>query len=252
MLLSDLQTDSVMFTIPPATHPGKTRMQYVFEQGAIIGQAVTDSIPEELVFELEGVLFPSIYYKKKCYAAKSWSKSDAPDKKLKLKGISAVRNDRSRLNKRLSNTVLELILNDNNVTGVMEFLLAEVKKLKSGELPMTEYVISKNLKSLTPKSKSPHVEAVLRLPIAERPFLGSKTEYVIIAGRGELYEKSRVYTGQTDLVVDKTWYFDTQILNPMVDLLGPVIDIAVLRRRLQNCFRNQGTIMFAPIKRIKK
>lgn len=58
-------TDSCMFTIPEGHHPGKTRMQYVFEQGAIIGQAVTDVIPEELEFELEGVLWPSIYYKKK-------------------------------------------------------------------------------------------------------------------------------------------------------------------------------------------
>lgn len=184
-----------------------------------------------------------------CYAAKSWSHDQSPDKKLKLKGISAVRNDRSKLNKRLSNAVLNMVLIDNSVSGVIEYLVNEVKRLKADTIPLSEFVISKNLKSLSPKTKSPHVEAVLRLPKEERPFLGSKCQYVIISGPGELYEKSRIV--EEGLQIDKTWYFDTQILNPMIDLLGPVVDVAVLKRRLQNCYRNQGTIMFKTIKRAK-
>jgi DNA polymerase elongation subunit (family B) len=244
-------TDSVMFTIPEADRTVtdlsdpvsmQNRMNYVFEQGAAICNYISAQLPDALVFELEGVLHPSIYYKKKNYTAKSWeSPTDKP--KLKLKGVCAVRNDRSILNKRLSNQILQMTVMDNNVQGAYEYLKAEVTKLKQNQLQMSDFVISKNLKDFKPKNKSPHVTAALRLPEHERPVLGEKIEYVITNFRGaDISEKARVVSQATVFDMDRNWYFDTQIKKPILELLEPLGTTAQLKQDLINIMQGQTSL----------
>jgi DNA polymerase elongation subunit (family B) len=66
-------TDSIMIQLPhPTPVPAVVTpewaaecMQYVFKQGAMIGEDISARLPAPLELELEGVLFPSAYYKKK-------------------------------------------------------------------------------------------------------------------------------------------------------------------------------------------
>lgn len=244
-------TDSVMFIIPEAegavtdladADSMQNRMNFVFKRGAEICDYISAQLPEALVFELEGVLHPSIYYKKKNYTAKSWeSPTDTP--KLKLKGVCAVRNDRSILNKHLSNQILQMTVMENNVEGAYEYLKQEVTKLKQNQLPITDFVISKNLKTFEPKSKSPHVSAALRLPEHERPTLGEKIEYIITNNRGsDISEKARVVQQATIFDIDRQWYFDTQIKKPILELLEPLGTTAQLRQDLTNIMQGQTSL----------
>ena len=243
-------TDSVMFTIPDADgtvtdvndpESMKRRMQYVFDKGAEICRYITDQLPPALVFELEGVLYPSIYYKKKCYAARSFDNL-IKQPKLKMKGLCSVRNDRSGLNKRISGTVLNMMIMDNNLQGAFEFVKAEVTKLKKNQLPLSDFVISKNLKTLEPKQKSPHVTAVLRLAACERPILGQKVEYCIINGKGDLSQNARVVS-QTNLEdIDRKWYFEKAVKEPILELMAPVGDIATLKQDLLNIMNSQVSL----------
>jgi len=238
-----------MFKLPAAD--GITtiaeRMQYVFRKGAEICDLISSRLPEELEFELEGVLYPSCYYRKKCYVAQSWETADGPQAKLKFKGICAVRNDRSKMNKRIANEVLNLSIRHGESQAAIEYLMQEVSKLRQHKLPMEDFVLSKNLKTLTPATKSPHVELVRRLAPLDRPQLGSKVEYVIIAGgrNSELSEQSMRPQDTTVACIDTRWYFETQILKPIVELIGPVVGVggeSTLHRLLCNEFNLQKTL----------
>jgi DNA polymerase elongation subunit (family B) len=232
-----------MFILPPAagTDTVNERMNYVFEQGALICNDITGRLPPELIFELEGVLWPSAFYKKKCYVAQSWESPSGPKTELKMKGICAVRNDRSKWNKRISIRALDLAIRQGDAESALQFLVTEVKRLNDRDIPLQEFIFSKNLKSLS--AKSPHVELVKRLPVEQRPILGAKVEYVITDGK-DLSGSSRRPEDVTIGDIDTTWYFETQILKPLVELLSPIHPggAAALKRMLVNTKNRQQTL----------
>jgi DNA polymerase elongation subunit (family B) len=236
-------TDSIMFQLGavPGLDTVQDRMNYVFEKGALICNDITGRLPAELVFELEGVLWPAAFYKKKCYVAQSWECAAAPKAELKMKGICAVRNDRSKWNKRISIRALDLAIRQGDAEAALQFLVAEVKRLNDRDIPLLEFIFSKNLKSLS--AKSPHVELVKRLPVEQRPILGAKVEYVITDGQ-DLSGSSRRPEDVTVGDIDTKWYFETQILKPLVELLSPIHPggAAALKRMLVNTKNGQQTI----------
>lgn len=276
-------TDSIMITLP--AQPGvptpdkpdhawkAARMQYVFEHGEAIGNDISAQLPDELVFELEGtcsmvfapygarsapnilcrqcvltgVMWPVCFYKKKNYAAVLWTKPDKPKPAMKLRGVCAVRNDWSLLCKNAATTVLRLGIQENNPEGAISYLQELVRKMLDHELPMSDFVISKQLKSLTPKTVSPHVSLCLRLQKIDPmlvPTLGSKIEFVIVKGYKELSDATRRPQDVTVQDLDLEYYFERQLIKPLVELVGPLIrgGQQTLRRLLTNQRHAQSTI----------
>jgi DNA polymerase family B len=101
-----VKTDSIFFTLPhPEPVPDspneewmQDRMVYVFEQADNIAADITARLAEmyaphcTLDMEFEGVMFPSLYLKKKNYAACFWKPTKPgqlpkADSKLKIKGL---------------------------------------------------------------------------------------------------------------------------------------------------------------------
>lgn len=225
----------------------EARMEYVFRKGAEICDVISSRLPEALEFELEGVLWPASFYRKKCYCAQQWEEPTAPLEKLKLKGICCVRNDRSKLNKRVANEVLDISIRQGNGQAAIDYLIAQVRRLRQRKIEMKEFVLSKNLKTLTPATKSPHVELVKRLAPLDRPVLGSKVEYVITMGgkNSELSDLSMRPEDVTVEQIDTKWYFETQILKPIVELVAPILGSngeQQLTRLLSNEFNLQPTL----------
>lgn len=242
-------TDSVMFQLPAVVGIDtiEARMEYVFSKGAEICDIISSRLPGPLEFELEGVLWPACYYKKKCYVAQSWEQWEQPQSKLKFKGICAVRNDRSKLNKRIANEVLNISIRQGDAQAAINYLISQVSALRQHKIPLGDFVLSKNLKTLTPASKSPHVELVRRLAPVDRPVLGSKVEYVITAGgrNSELSDQSMRPQDTTVAAIDTKWYFETQILKPICELVGPILGEGgegTLMRLLCNEFNLQRTL----------
>jgi len=245
-------------------------MDYVFAQGAVIGKDISSRLPEELDFELEGtlcqeimpcvflfthtgfqqltgVMWPCCFYKKKHYAAVMYDEHGNRLPELKAKGLSVVRNDRSLLNKRLSTTALTLAIMDNNPEGAVAYLREECRKLREGQLQIKDFMFSKQLHDLDPKTKSPHTALCRRLKARDPmlvPALGSKVEYVITKGHKELSEAAQRPEDVTMHDIDIGWYFDTQVLKGMVELLGPIINGGekTLHRLLINDHNGQQTL----------
>lgn len=102
-------TDSIFFTLPhPTAVPAapdeawmRERMIYVFEMAATIARDITDRFKElheysTLDLEFEGVMFPSLFLKKKNYAAVLWNPvkpgaTPVAEEKLMTKGLVSKR-----------------------------------------------------------------------------------------------------------------------------------------------------------------
>jgi DNA polymerase delta subunit 1 len=226
------------------------RMKYVFDTGAKIGEDITSRLRHPLELELEGVLYPAAYYKKKNYAAVLWENPVTPEPKMKMRGVVAVRNDWSRLTKRIATTVLNMGIRENDPEGAFQFLRDTLTDMRKGKLPVEDFVLSKELHDLSPKTISPHVALCKRLMIEDPmnvPVLGTKVEYVIVKGPKELYQASRRPEDVTSDQLDFEYYFEKQILKPLTALLAPLVDggEAKLRRILTNEQNRMQTIFAA-------
>jgi DNA polymerase elongation subunit (family B) len=229
-------TDSIMIILPP--QPGvptpaipdeewkAQRMKHVFQHGGAIGDDISSQLPSELEFELEGVMFPAAFYGKKRYAAMIYVKPEHP-KELKMRGVCAIRNDWSILTKTASTTVLRMAIRENNAEGALAYLRDLLCKMRDGLLPMSMFVVSKQLKTLSPKTVSAHVALCQRLIRDGRkdevPVLGTKVSYVIVRGHDDLSEASRLPEDVTVDQLDLKYYMTRQLLKPLTELLGPMI-----------------------------
>lgn len=235
--------------IPSTEAEKKARMKYVFEKAAEISKAVNVELPSRLNFEVEGVQYPSVFYKKKNYAAIMWENPDAPKSGVKTKGLVAVRNDKSALLKRTSTEILNLSVNENNPHGAFDYLKGVVFDLMNNRLPLTDFVFNITLKDMNPKSISPHVHLAKRKAEIGQPYvLGTKVSYIVCKGFDSLSESAQtledIQASNGALQVDIEWYFQKQIIIPILPLMQPFFEGGekTLISILKNQFNKQNNL----------
>lgn len=118
---------------------------------------------------------------------------------IDMKGIDAVRRDRSKLVKTLSNAVLDALLVQKSLQaaiGTLKSALADVAQQKA---PLDWFVLSKSLKGTYANENAPHVQAWRRMAARgdpDVPEVGTRMPFVIVAAKGAyqhakaLYERS--------------------------------------------------------------
>lgn len=243
-------TDSVMILLPadPNAQDGTpeerkaARMKYVFEKGAEIGKAISAVLPPPLELELEGVMWPVLFLKKKCYAAELWMNPSQPKDKMKLRGIVAVRNDYALIAKELSTKVLKLAIKENKPVEAVQHLKRTIEDMKAGSLPMEKYIIAKQLHDMNPKVVSPHVALCQRLQLTARlevPPLGTRVQYVIVKGGGELSSRSRRPQDTTVDRIDTAWYIEG-LLKHLTEIMGYFVPGG--KQGLHRILNDQGTL----------
>lgn len=196
-----------------------------------------------------GVLWPSLYLKKKHYGAQLWEGPDEPKKKLKIRGLVAVRNDWSFLTKRLANVVLDMSIRQGRGQDAFEYLRQQMQLMRRCELPIEDFAISKELHSFDPKSKSAHSLLAKKLrddEDEETPVLGSKVVFAIVKGPQDLSERAQLLEKVDVREVDIDYYFQRQVFRPLTEILGGVLgDLKYVERVLANDFKMQQTIFDA-------
>ena len=235
-------------------------MKYVFTMADTIAADITAGLHEKLqhtsmVMEAECVMYPSLFLRKKGYAARLWETAEAPEEKLKIRGLCAVRNDLSLLTKRLSTDVLQMVVRDGKPQEALVHVQKTLKRMRDGRLSVDNFIISKQLHTYAPKTKSAHTTLALRIKArdpASAPALGTEIEYVIRRGAEDISERAvlpeEIATGDTDF----SFSFNNQVLKPITEILGVVCGgDAKLRRLLCNEHAGQAeiTTMFAATKK---
>ena len=182
----------------------------------------------------EKVYFPYLLLKKKNYAAIKFT-SDGKGgfkEELDLKGIDAVRRDRSQLVRDASNAILHSLLYERSVVSAMKVLRQQLQDMAEGKVPIQAFVLSKSLKSNYSSSNLPHVMAWKRM--LDRgdegaPPVGARMPYVILAdstGMGgketaaKLYERSEHpdFAVSSGRKLDYPYYIES-LFNPLYKLL---------------------------------
>jgi DNA polymerase elongation subunit (family B) len=181
----------------------------------------------------EKVYFPYLLLKKKNYAAVKFT-SDGKGKfkeELDMKGIDAVRRDRSQLVRDASNSILNSLLYERSVHSAMKVLRKQLIDMAEGTIPIEAFVLSKSLKSSYSSSNLPHVMAWKRMIERgdEAPPVGARMPYVILADKNglggketleKLYERSEhpSFATVSGRKLDYPYYIES-LFNPIYKLL---------------------------------
>jgi DNA polymerase alpha subunit A len=239
-------TDSIMIN---TRIPGKDigELSKVYELGESVKRDV-NKLYKTLELEVDGVFRSMLLLKKKKYAAvtieKGWDGNPVIGKEMK--GLDLVRRDWCIQSKDSGRYVLDQILSgqerDVVVAKIYEHLEDLAKRMRSGDLPLDKYVITKGLSKHPndyPDGKSqPHVQVAKMMLKANRPVnTGDHIPYIIINTEGS-DEKETTSASSSPaerarhpedimrsgglLKPDVEWYLTQQILPPIARLCEPI------------------------------
>eukprot|EP00554_Chaetoceros_debilis_P005310 CAMPEP_0194075076 /NCGR_PEP_ID=MMETSP0149-20130528/2112_1 /TAXON_ID=122233 /ORGANISM="Chaetoceros debilis, Strain MM31A-1" /LENGTH=1588 /DNA_ID=CAMNT_0038755433 /DNA_START=89 /DNA_END=4855 /DNA_ORIENTATION=- len=228
-------TDSVMINTRIS---GKdiSKLKDVYQLGNTVKKEV-NKLYRKLELEIDGVFRSMLLLKKKKYAAVTitehpdGSTSDGKE----IKGLDLVRRDWCIESKDSGKYVLDQILSGDEREEVVSKIHARMeevaKKMRSGDMPLEKYVITKGLSKHPdqyPDGKSqPHVQVARMMLKANRPVnTGDHIQYVITeplegqtAGKKSSADRARhpeeIQRSGGVLKPDVEWYLSQQILPPI-------------------------------------
>jgi DNA polymerase delta subunit 1 len=235
-------TDSVMVEFDVQGRKGQEAIDYSWQLGERASEECTKLFKSPNELELEKVYFPYFLYSKKRYAAKMYEGKSNKDgtpvvkedgsrvvafKKIDVKGLQVVRRDSCQYVRETLKQLLEMILDSDDPRPVVEFAKASAKSLKDGNIDMSKLLMSKQL-GASYKVKMPHVEVrdkIRKRAPGSEPQQGDRVQFVIIEGRGKMFEKAEdpEWVTEKKLEIDYNYYFTNQLKKPVCDLLEPLL-----------------------------
>ena len=137
------------------------------------------------------------------------------DGSLDIVGLEVIRGDWAGVAKNVQEHVLEIILKEQSTKNAVDYVRSVVADLKHRRVPMQNLVIWKTLTKAPDNYaiKAPHVEAAKMLK--ERGWRltgGDKVGYVILEGKGRLYNRVKPYVFAKPEEVDVNYYITNQVL----------------------------------------
>ena len=219
-------TDSIMIDTGSAS----------IEQALQLGQAIKKEINKRhrvLEIDIDGIYRNMLLLRKKKYAALKVVDGGKAGRQYvrEVKGLDMVRRDWCGLSKEVSSKVLNFLLSDKQRDDVVESVLLQLdatgKAVRALEVPLEQFVITKQLtKPPTDYSDAhsqPHVQVALAmLQNGDKVRSGDIVPYVVCKGDGPLpkrsYHPSTVLAASGGLAVDVEYYLEYQLLPPVARL----------------------------------
>lgn len=102
---------------------------------------------------------------------------------LDMKGIDAVRRDRTKMVRDLSESLLQTLLVENDAEGSLKVLSARIDDILNDRVPLSDFVLSKSLKGSYDSENVPHVQAWRRMQArgdANCPTKGGRMPMLIV------------------------------------------------------------------------
>lgn len=215
-------TDSVMVRF------GHQDLAKCMEIGQEAADYVSTLFKNPIKLEFEKVYFPYLLINKKRYAGLYWTNPNKFDK-MDTKGIETVRRDNCRLVQNVITRVLEMILEDRDTEGAVEYVKQTIADLLQNKIDLSQLVISKQLSRSDYANKQPHVELAERMRKRDpgsAPNVGDRVAYVIIKTAGDKnYEKSEdpLYVLENSLPIDTKYYLENQLSGPLTRIFTPIL-----------------------------
>jgi DNA polymerase I len=145
------------------------------------------------------------------------------DGSLDIVGLEVVRGDWAEVAKQVQEHVLEIILKEQSPKKAVDYVHSIVADLRHKKVPLDDLIIWKTL-TKPPNQyaiKAPHVEAAKMLRLKGwRLRGGDKVGYVILAGKGRLYNRVKPYVFAIQEEVDVDYYVTNQVLPAAARILA--------------------------------
>lgn len=108
---------------------------------------ISDQLKKPQNLEFEKVIYPFILISKKRYHGRYYTKMNDTSYYDNSMGIVLKRRDNAPIVKHVFGGAVDIIMNELDVKKAIDFTKKECKKLLNGEFPMSEFIISKTLRS---------------------------------------------------------------------------------------------------------
>jgi DNA polymerase I len=137
------------------------------------------------------------------------------DGSLDIVGLEVIRGDWAEVAKKVQEHVLEIILTEPSAKKAIDYVRSVIADLRHRKVPLRDLIIWKTLTKAPDEYaiKAPHVEAAKMLKEKGwRLTGGDKVGYVILEGKGRLYNRVKPYVFAKMDEVDVDYYVTNQIL----------------------------------------
>ena len=185
--------------------------------------------------EWEKLFYPFVLLSKKRYCANKYEHDD--DKyKMSSMGIVLKRRDNAQIVKTIYGGILNIILNEQNVRKSIAFLQDNLKDMIEGKSPLSEFIITKSLKSdYKDPEKIAHKVLAERMgerDIGTKPKSNERIPYAyvetpVVKGKktlqGERIEHPD-YIVANNLKIDYEHYITNQLMKPIVQVYALVLE----------------------------
>jgi len=247
-------TDSVMVEFDVQGRTGQEAIEYSWKLGEEAAEQCTALFKKPNNLELEKVYCPYFLYSKKRYAAKLWTQDKSGAMKMNyidIKGLQVVRRDNTPFVREVCKELLDVILESKNPEGAIELARKRAVELLDGRVPNDKLILSQKLADsytgrFEDKSKKivstdsddidhinlPHVNVVRKMREREpgsEPQSGDRVQFVLIDTGdpgAKQFEKSEdpAYALANKVPLDYNYYFTNKFMNPVCDLLEPIVE----------------------------
>lgn len=242
-------TDSVMVEFDVQGRTGQDAIDYSWQLGEQAAEQCTRLFKKPNDLELEKVYMPYILYSKKRYAAKLWEKGKTGKVEFKyidVKGLQLVRRDNTPHVREVCKELLDVILTSSDPKPPQVLARERALELLTGDVPHPKLVLSQSLSDTYKVKGQPvsikdidgswdismghvqvHNKMRQRKPGSE-PQSGDRVPYLLTKTedpRAKAFEKAEdpQYVQEHNIPVDYHYYFVNKFLNPVCDLLEPLV-----------------------------
>jgi len=218
-------TDSVMVKVP------FDNLDDMKKAGENVAKNVTSVMKGVMELDFEKAFKRFLPLTKKRYAAWCFEVSNGGWlERMETKGIETVRRDWCDLTSEMIESVLEILLKENDIKKAIKHFKKVVDEIVMGKTPIQKLIITKTMTKRAERYDGiqPHAELVKKIQKrspAEAPGVGDRIGYVIIKGLDLLSKRAEdpVYIIEHGLPVDSKYYIENQLLPPLeriFDALG--------------------------------
>jgi DNA polymerase I len=145
------------------------------------------------------------------------------DGTLDIVGLEVIRGDWAEVAKKVQEHVLEIILKEQSPHKAVDYVHTVIEELRQRKIPFHDLIIWKTLTKPPDQYaiKAPHVEAAKMLrEKGWRLTGGDKVGFVILAGKGRLYNRVKPYVFAKYDEVDVDYYVTNQVVPAAARILG--------------------------------
>jgi DNA polymerase delta subunit 1 len=232
-------TDSVFATFPvhdPRTGErlrGRAALPGVIARAREVAREFTATrLPAPHDLEYEKTFWPMLLLAKKKYVGNMYE-TDVERHSLKYMGVVLKRRDNAPVVRRVVKLYLDRLFGSLDIGAALGDTMAAVAAVARGEVDLQELVVTKTLRSEY-KDRSKIAHAVLADRIAQRdpgnaPQSNDRVPmvHVRVADRHALQGdkvESPSHVLERGLEVDYEYYVESQIMNPLVQMVAPLVD----------------------------